>query len=223
MCVFRAWLRLRELRFRRPLCIPSQIATLTRPPTSGMQLGSHYLCVMHTHQRNHVAVCQRTSRLDTPSVLAASYPSCDVCCVFRRCCLPQNIGDWMFSMYTSGTECVAHFALTCCEHPSSPRFAVAYAALALPSRVPFDDPRVSVLRESNVRLMPPTQIITAEWDVLRDDGLAYVRKLCAAKVQCEHIHYRRSTHGFFSFPTIGAGTDAAWEVVRFVRSMTECL
>jgi acetyl esterase len=46
--------------------------------------------------------------------------------------------------------------------------------------------------------LPPTVIITAEFDVLRADGLAYLEKLKAAGVQVVHKDCAGMIHGFFS-------------------------
>jgi acetyl esterase len=41
-------------------------------------------------------------------------------------------------------------------------------------------------------------IVTAEYDVLRDEGLAFVEKLCKAQVNVVHKHLSDCTHGFIS-------------------------
>jgi acetyl esterase len=45
---------------------------------------------------------------------------------------------------------------------------------------------------------PDTLIVTAEYDVLRDEGLAFVEKLCKAQVNVVHKHLSDCTHGFIS-------------------------
>ena len=45
---------------------------------------------------------------------------------------------------------------------------------------------------------PDTLIVTAEYDVLRDEGLAFVAKLQQAQVSVSHIHLPDCTHGFIS-------------------------
>jgi acetyl esterase len=44
--------------------------------------------------------------------------------------------------------------------------------------------------------MPPTLILTAEFDPLRDEGIAYARRLAEAGVTVEHIHAADQMHGF---------------------------
>ena len=45
---------------------------------------------------------------------------------------------------------------------------------------------------------PDTLVVTAEYDVLRDEGLAFVEKLQQAKVSVSHLHLPDCTHGFIS-------------------------
>ena len=45
---------------------------------------------------------------------------------------------------------------------------------------------------------PDTLMVTAEYDVLRDEGLAFVDKLQQAQVAVTHLHLPDCTHGFIS-------------------------
>jgi acetyl esterase len=44
--------------------------------------------------------------------------------------------------------------------------------------------------------LPPTLVMTAEFDPLRDEGIAYVEKLASAGVSVEHLHVEDQMHGF---------------------------
>ena len=63
----------------------------------------------------------------------------------------------------------------------------------LPPDVDRRDPRVSPLFDREVGGLPPTLIVTAECDPLRDDGEAYAAALRESGVQVEP----GTIHGFF--------------------------
>jgi acetyl esterase len=58
------------------------------------------------------------------------------------------------------------------------------------------DPGVSPLQLHKLPALPPTLLATAEYDVLRDEGLAYVKKLLAAGVAVTHLHAPDMHHNF---------------------------
>lgn len=63
-----------------------------------------------------------------------------------------------------------------------------------------DDPLVSPLFGSDAALAstPPTLVITAEYDPLRDEGDAYAARLAALGVATSHVRFGGMIHGFFS-------------------------
>ncbi len=63
-----------------------------------------------------------------------------------------------------------------------------------------DDPMVSPLLASDDALAatPPAMVITAEFDPLRDEGVAYADKLADAGVPTSHQMYSGQIHAFFS-------------------------
>jgi acetyl esterase len=61
---------------------------------------------------------------------------------------------------------------------------------------PADDPDMSPLRLHSLPPLPPTLVATAEYDVLRDDGIAYAMKLDAAGVDVTHLHAPDMHHNF---------------------------
>jgi acetyl esterase len=62
--------------------------------------------------------------------------------------------------------------------------------------VSSDDPDVSPLQLHKLPALPPTLLATAEYDVLRDEGLAYAQKLEAAGVAVTHLHAPDMHHNF---------------------------
>lgn len=62
------------------------------------------------------------------------------------------------------------------------------------------DPRVSPLFGSDEALAasPPTLVLTAEFDPLRDEGDAYAARLAALGVATSHVRFGGMFHGFFS-------------------------
>ena len=79
-----------------------------------------------------------------------------------------------------------------------------------------DDPRASPLRAPDFRGLPPTLVIAAEHDPLREEGELYARALAAAGVEAEYQCYE-AVHGFFSTPGSSAADAARARAVRALR------
>jgi acetyl esterase len=67
-----------------------------------------------------------------------------------------------------------------------------------------DDPRVSPLLASDEALAasPPTLVLTAGFDPLRDEGTAYADRLADLGVKVSHVHFPGQFHAFFSLPHV---------------------
>ena len=75
------------------------------------------------------------------------------------------------------------------------------------------NPEACPLRTDDLSGLPPAVVLTAEYDPLRDDGLAYVESLRAAGVEVSHHHYDDMIHAFFSLPNLlSRGNEAIAQV-----------
>ncbi|GAB3628382.1 Carboxylesterase NlhH [Pandoraea terrae] len=63
-------------------------------------------------------------------------------------------------------------------------------------------PRISPVRADDLSGMPPTWIATAEYDVLRDEGEDYARRLAEAGVMVQLHRAAGMTHGFAHFANL---------------------
>lgn len=77
-----------------------------------------------------------------------------------------------------------------------------FTALYLARPEDADDPRASPLLASDLAGFPPTTIITAECDLLRDEGAAFAARLNAAGVSVDYRCVAGGVHG-----SIGLGPD----------------
>jgi acetyl esterase len=56
--------------------------------------------------------------------------------------------------------------------------------------------RAFPLRAERLATLPPTFLVTAEFDPLRDEGIAYGDKLKEAGIDLEYHHFDSAAHGF---------------------------
>jgi cation diffusion facilitator CzcD-associated flavoprotein CzcO/acetyl esterase/lipase len=74
-------------------------------------------------------------------------------------------------------------------------------------------PEISPLRAESLAGLPPAVIVTAEHDVLRDEGEAYARRLADDGVRVDHRRFDGQMHAFFQLTGILPGADAALQFV----------
>ena len=71
----------------------------------------------------------------------------------------------------------------------------------VPDKSQRDDPRASPLRAADLSGQPPAFVLTAGYDPLRDEGVAYARRLEEAGVPVTHVEYPDVVHGFIRWPS----------------------
>ena len=81
-----------------------------------------------------------------------------------------------------------------------------FAAQYLSSPEDALNPMFSPILAGNFGGLPPSLVITAEYDPLRDQGEAYADMLAKAGVMVASIRVRGATHGFIVLPGIGGDT-----------------
>ncbi|WP_290812429.1 alpha/beta hydrolase [Halovivax sp.] len=80
-------------------------------------------------------------------------------------------------------------------------------------RSPVDEhnPYATVLRAPDLSGVAPATVLTAGFDVLRDEGAAYAAKLADRGVPVDHDHYPTLSHGFLSLTDDVERADAAMD------------
>ena len=80
------------------------------------------------------------------------------------------------------------------------------------------DPRVAPLLTADLSGVAPALVITAEYDLLRDEGEQYAERLLQAGVPTQCTRYRGMVHGFLDYRGIAQeGWDAIEQIAQTLR------
>jgi acetyl esterase len=82
----------------------------------------------------------------------------------------------------------------------------------LRDRNDYIDPRAAPLLAANFKGLPPAFILTAGYDPLADEGMAYARKLEENGVRITHVHMSDQMHGFLTMGRVIRASDVALEM-----------
>jgi acetyl esterase len=82
------------------------------------------------------------------------------------------------------------------------------------------EPDASPLRAESLTGLPPAVVLTAEYDVLRDEGEAYAARLSEAGVPVDAKRHTGQTHAFFTILQLPGSERGFQQVVKAVRACT---
>jgi acetyl esterase len=92
-----------------------------------------------------------------------------------------------------------------------------YRSLYLRDADRLEDPRVSPLLAPDMSGLPPALVVTAEFDVLSDQGSAYADRLAGRGVPVVHHRYAGMLHDFATLPGL---FPSAWEAIDEIAAFS---
>lgn len=120
--------------------------------------------------------------------------------------MARDSGDFAVS-----AQALVYPVVECADYsPSYARYGSGYGVLEtetvawfmdryLPDRSHRRNWRASPIRAASLSGLPPTILLTAECDVLHDEGVEFVSRLRSAGVSAEHVECHGMIHGFFTY------------------------
>ena len=108
------------------------------------------------------------------------------------------------------------------ENALVPPFTLVDCVSAWQQYLPPDadrrDAYISPLHATSLGGLPPALVITAEFDILADEGSAYVSRMRQAGIDVKHEHFEHMIHGFFQWGgRVGAAQLAMHRVVQYLQ------
>ncbi len=89
------------------------------------------------------------------------------------------------------------------------RYMEIFRSMYLPRSQDWQNVHASPLLADSLENLPPALVLTAEFDVLRDEGEAYARRLDSEGVPVKQIRYKGMIHGFLSMDRLFSQSDKA--------------
>ncbi len=143
-------------------------------------------------------VCQTAKRMGGPEIKAQVliYPNTDMTGAVYHSKSVENVGDPLLAKATIDWF-YAHYL-------SSPDQA--------------SDPMASPILDKDLSGLPPAIILTAGFDPLRDEGIAYACRLISSGVAVDLIHYASLPHAFIQLiGVVDAARAAVGDIANFLR------
>lgn len=82
------------------------------------------------------------------------------------------------------------------------------------------DPYCAPLQATDLKNLPPSLVVTVEYDPLRDEGKAYAERLQAAGITTKYLCYPGLIHGFFDlYHVSGQAQTACREIIDLSKTM----